>query len=100
MISTESRMISGLRRSSTPSDPAAKRITASARYQETSGPCIDLPARVRVMTEHYPSDRRDEQHDRRDLEREQVIGEEEPPDLRRRAEGAVDLRRVGEAAGR
>ena len=32
-----------------------------------------------MRAEHDPADGRDEQHDRRDLEREQVIGEENVP---------------------
>src|SRR5438552_2393457 len=84
----------------TTSAPVAKRTTASAMYQETSGPCIDLQDVVvrgaGVVPQHDAADRRHEQHDRGDLEREQVVGQEEPPDLRRRAEAAVDLRRLGE----
>src|SRR5438067_4390118 len=99
MISTESRMISGLRRTSTPSAPVTKSRPARTRYQPTSGPCIVLQ-RARVEAEHDPADRRDEQHDRRDLEGEQVVGEEEPPDRGRRAERAADVRLVREAAGR
>ena len=44
MISSESRTISGERRSSTPSAPIEKRIALTARYQVTSGPSIDAPA--------------------------------------------------------
>jgi hypothetical protein len=41
MISSESRMISGERRSSTPSAPIANRIALTATYQVMSGPSID-----------------------------------------------------------
>ena len=40
MISSESRTMSGLRRSSTPAIPIAKRIAEIARYQGTPGPSI------------------------------------------------------------
>src|SRR5262249_52519432 len=85
MISSESRTIRGLRRSRTPSAPVQKRNAATARYQATSGPSIAglLPSGVRA--EDHAADRRDEQHDRRHLEREQVIREEEAADLRRAA---------------
>src|SRR5262249_53328331 len=106
MISTESRMISGLRRTSTPSAPATNRIPESATYQVTSGPCMLLLAasklalgRVvlelpRVRAEHDAADGGDEQHDRRHLEGDQVVGEEEPPDRLGRAEVAADVRLV------
>src|SRR3954469_18312825 len=97
MISTESRMISGLRRTSTPSAPITNSIPASARYQATSGPCI-VPQRARVRAEHDSSDGGAEKHDRGDLEREQVVGEEEPADRSGRAEGAIDVGFVREAA--
>src|SRR5437868_14494964 len=97
MISTESRMISGLRRTSTPSAPVTKSSAARTRYQPTSGPCIVLQ-RSRVRAEHDAADRSDEQHDRGDLEREQVVGEEQAPDRRRRAERAGDVCLVCEAA--
>jgi hypothetical protein len=38
MISSESRMISGLRRSITPSAPSEKSMVATIRYQTMSGP--------------------------------------------------------------
>ena len=58
---------------------------ASARYQATSGPDIhDRP--LRVGAEDHAADRSDEQHDRRDLEREQVVGEEDAADPAGRAE--------------
>src|SRR5579862_5170106 len=95
MISTESRMISGLRRRSTPSEPVANRITLSAMYQLMSGPCIrpqaSLVGRARVRAEYDAADGGDQQHDRGDLEREQVVGEEQAPDVRRRAEAARDV---------
>src|SRR5437867_13016493 len=94
MISSDSRTISGFRRSSTPSAPVEKRNAATARYQATSGPFIGLPSRV--VPEDDAADRRDEQDDRRHLEGEQVIRQEEPADLGRAAEGATDPRRVGE----
>src|SRR5919204_2291834 len=90
MISTDSRMISGLRRRKTPSAPVTKSVVARIRYQTTSGPCI-VSRRARVRAEHDAADRRDEQHDRRDLEREQVVGQEEAADRRRRAERAADV---------
>ena len=40
------------------------------------------------------TDRGDQQHDRRDLEREQMVGEEQSPHLGRAAEGATDVLRV------
>src|SRR5205814_2592187 len=89
MISTESRMISGLRRTSTPSAPVTNRSAARTRYQPTSGPCIVLQ-RPRMLAEHDPADRGDEQHDRRHLEGEQVVGQEEPSDRGRRAKGTRD----------
>src|SRR5512133_1692139 len=103
MISSESRTISGLRRSSTPSAPVENRKAATTRYQATSGPCTGLlPAfheratRVRVRAEDDGADGRDEQHDRRDLERQQVVGQEQSADLVRRAEAGLDLRFVRE----
>src|SRR5207244_3542573 len=84
MISTERRMISGLRRTRTPSAPVTKSSAASTRYQPTSGPCIVLQ-RPCMRAEYDAADRRNEQHDRGDLEGEQVVGEEEPAD---RAGGA------------
>src|SRR5213076_1453248 len=95
MISTESRMISGLRRSITPSAPVAKSSALRITYQLTSGPCIAL-RRARVRAEDDTADRRDEQHDRRDLEREEVVGEEGAAERLRRAELAADLRRLGQ----
>src|SRR5207247_8951394 len=85
MISSESRTISGFLRNSTPSAPVENRNAATARYQATSGPCIGwLPSRVR--SQDHAADRRHEQHDRRDLEREQVIRDEKPADPRPAAE--------------
>ena len=79
MISTESRMISGLRRSITPSAPIEKSSPARTTYHRMSGPCIALdPASVRA--EHDAADGGDEEHDRRHLERDQLIGEEQAPD--------------------
>src|SRR2546423_4743957 len=99
MISTESRMISGLRRTSTPSAPVTKRSAASTRYQPTSGPCIVLQ-RPGVRAEHDAADGGDEQHDRGDLEGEQVVGEEESTDRGRRAERATDVGLVRQTAAR
>src|SRR5262249_41146667 len=80
MISSESRTISGLRRRSTPRAPVENRNPATARYQATLGPNIWLfPSGVRA--EDDAADRRDEQDDRRHLEREQVIREKEAADL-------------------
>src|SRR5436305_8435144 len=79
MISTESRMISGFRRSITPSEPIANRSALRTTYHWMSGPCIRAFQRLfhaRVRPEHDAADRGDEQDDRRDLEREQVIGQE------------------------
>src|SRR4051812_40955758 len=99
MISTESRMIRGLRRTRTPIAPVAKSRPASAMYHETSGPCIVL--RPRMGAENDPPDGGDEQHDRGHLERDQLVREEQPPDRLGRPECARDLRRVRElAAGR
>src|SRR6266513_4025493 len=99
MISSESSTISGLRRSRTPSAPVPNRNAATPRYQATLGPSIRLrPARVRA--EDDAADRRDEQHDRRDLEREQVVGQEEAADVCRRAERVIHVLGVGEVAAR
>src|SRR5438067_9419576 len=107
MISSESRTISGLRRSRTPRAPVANRNAATARYHAMSGPSMrhlrigaapGLAPGVRA--EDHAADRGDEQDDRRHLEREQVVGEEQPPDLGRAAERAADVCRVGEAAAR
>ena len=76
-------MISGLRRSITPSAPTEKRIALRITYHWMSGPRIALRrvlALARVRAEDDAADRGHEQHDRRDLEREQVIGEKEPAD--------------------
>src|SRR3954451_11426588 len=100
MISTESRMISGLRLTRTPTAPVTNSRAATTRYQPMSGPCIFFQ-RPGVGPEHDAADGRDEQHDRGDLEREQVVGEEEPADRRGGAEGALDVRLVRDpAAGR
>jgi hypothetical protein len=53
-----------------------------------------------VGAEHDAADRGDEQHDRRDLEREEVVGEEELADLLRRAERPAYVRGPGEEAAR
>src|SRR5947207_3522084 len=119
MISRERRTISGFRRRSTPSAPVAKRNAATQRYQATLGPSIGfqlslagaclsdtertstgsaLPARV--VAEDDAADRGHEQHDRRHLEGQQVVGEEQAPDLAGAAEAAVDLRLVREAPAR
>src|SRR2546421_6032275 len=99
MISSESRTISGFRRSSTPSAPVENKNAATARYQATLGPSTWSLA-TRVFSENDAADRRDEEHDGRDLEREQVIGQEKPADLRRTAEGVADVRRVRERSAR
>ena len=83
MISSDSRTISGLRRSSTPSAPIVKRMRRAARYQvivraRACGGVLSA-CRSRVAAEDDAADRGHEQHDRRDLEREQVVGEEELP---------------------
>src|SRR3954447_15567810 len=98
MISTESRMIRGLRRSITPSAPVEKRIALRITYQLISGPCIGLHARVGA--EHDPADGGDEQDDRRDLEGEQVVGQERAPEGRGRAELAVDVLRLRQEPAR
>src|SRR3954469_25000753 len=103
MISTLSRMISGLRRISTPSAPTTNSSPESARYQATSGPSTGLldPLQLRDAlllargrAKGHAAERGDEQHDRGRLEREQVVGEEHLPDRRRRAERARDGRSV------
>src|SRR5262249_20698116 len=101
MISTESRMVSGLRRTSTPIAPIVNSIAASTTYQVMSGPCIRLfqgreagavvvgrldVAAAGVCSEDDPADRGDEEHDRRHLECDQVVGEEQLADGCRRAE--------------
>ena len=91
MISSESSTISGLRRSSTPAVPIEKRIAATTRYQATSGPCtrrLLLVLGTRARPQHDAADGGDEQHDRGDLEREQMIGQEEAADLLGAAERA------------
>src|SRR5690348_7338297 len=88
MISTESRMISGFRRSITPSAPVANSSPDSTTYHWRSGPCIALLARMRP--EHDAADGRDKEDDRRHLEREQVIGQERAAERLGRAEGAAD----------
>src|SRR6266511_1779484 len=88
MISSESRTISGERRRSTPNTPIEKRIALTARYQVTSGPNIEPP---RVMADEHAADCRREQDDRRHLECEQVVGEDQSSDLRRTAERIADL---------
>ena len=81
---------------------------AGRPYFEQNGGDRDLPgsspARARCVVlrrglhaEHDAADGRDEQHDRRDLEGEQVIGEEEPADLGRAPERAGDLGAVRES---
>src|SRR4051812_32814179 len=107
MISTESRMISGLRRISTPSAPVTKSSPASTRYQVTSGPCIallrpggDRLLLPRVRAEDDAADRGHEEHDRGDLEGEQVVGQEERPDRRGRPERAGDVRGLAERVAR
>src|SRR5438105_11127783 len=98
MISTESRMISGFRRIITPSAPVANSNALRITYHWMSGPCIGLQARVGA--EHHAADGRDEQDDRRDLEGEQMIGEEGAAELLRRAERAADVVRLREEAAR
>src|SRR5919199_3041365 len=90
MISSESRIVSGLRRIRTPNAPVANRKAATPRYQLTSGP--------RMAPEHDAADGGDEQHDRRHLERDQVVGQEQPADVGRAAERAGDLLLVRQAA--
>src|SRR5207248_5356021 len=103
MSSGESSTISGLRRRRTPRAPVANRNAATARYQAMSGPRTDLSfvdqlagrrRAARVCAEDDRADRRDEQHDRGDLQREQVIGQKHLPDPMRRAEAGVDRRLV------
>src|SRR5205085_11481117 len=100
MISSDSRTISGLRRSRTPSAPVPNKKPATARYQATSGPsinpslCASPRGSARVGAEDDATDRGDQQHDRRDLEREQMVGEEQSPHLGWAAEGATDVLRV------
>ena len=93
MISSESSTISGLRRSITPSAPIPKSTAETARYQGTSGPITRASSSAAFVPSTTPPDCGDEQHDRRDLEREQMIGQEEAADLRRAAERARDRRR-------
>src|SRR5437588_4979472 len=106
MISSESSTISGLRRSSTPSAPVAKRKPETAKYQATLGPSTDSslgapPGQTTGMgAEDDPADRGDQQHDRGDLEGEQVVGQKEPSDLRGTAEGAADVLGVREPSAR
>src|SRR5207244_5837280 len=99
MIATEGRRISGERRSITPSAPVAKRSALRTTYHWMSGPCIALQLPC-VGTEHDAADGGDEQDDRGDLEREQVVRQEELADRRRRAEAPADVARLGEEAAR
>src|SRR5437773_12240817 len=98
MISSESSTISGLRRSSTPRTPVANRNAATARYQAISGPRTDLSfvdqlagrrRAARMRAEDDRADGRHEPHERGDLEREQVAGQEHPPAPERRAAGGL-----------
>src|SRR5947208_13418081 len=97
MISSDSRTISGLRRSRTPSAPVPNKKPATARYQATSGPsinpsfCASPWGSARVRAEDDAADGGDQQHDGRDFEREQVVGEKQSPHLGRAAEGATDV---------
>src|SRR3954447_9872021 len=88
MISSESRIVSGLRRISTPNAPVAKRKAATPRYQVISGP--------RMAPQHDAAHGGDEQHDRRTLERDQVVGEEQLADVGGAAEGRCDVGLVRE----
>src|SRR4051812_17779180 len=97
MISSESRIVSGLRRISTPNAPVANRNAATPRYQLTSGPSIALRL-PRVAAEDDAADRGEQQHDRRDLEGDQMVGEEDPADVGGAAERAGELRLLGEPA--
>src|SRR5262249_12221639 len=96
MISRESRTISGERRSSTPSAPIANSVALTPRYQTMSGPSIvvDPGDASRVVAEDHAADGRGEQHDRRHLEREQVVGQEQAADLARAPERRRDARLV------
>ena len=49
-----------------------------------------------MRTEDDAADSGDQQHDRGDLEREQVVGEEQASDVARAPEAARNVRRVGE----
>src|SRR5437660_3463143 len=101
MISTLSRMISGLRRRSTPRAPVVKRSALRTTYHWMSGPRIAAAFQLsRVRAEHDPAHGGDQEDDRRHLEREQVVGQEEPADRLRRAEAARDLLRLREEAAR
>src|SRR3954451_14938976 len=95
MISSESRIVSGLRRISTPKAPVAKRNAATPRYQLTSGPSIALRT-ARMAAEDDAADGGEQQHDRRDLEGDQMVGEEDAADVGGAAERAGELCLVGE----
>src|SRR5215813_3459267 len=99
MISTDSKMINGLRRSITPSAPVENRIALRITYHWMSGPCIVLQL-PRMRTEHDSADGCDEKDDRRHLEREQVVGQEKPPDRLGRAERTPDVLRLGQEVAR
>src|SRR5690349_5149672 len=121
MISSESSTISGLRRISTPSAPVQKRKPATQRYQTTSGPLtsggfrsVRIPSSknayafsllgafhwpvARVGPEDHAAHRGDEQHNRGDLEGQQLVGQEQSPDLGRRSVAGADVGAVGEPA--
>src|SRR5262249_32280665 len=100
MISSERSTISGERRSSTPSAPIENRIALTDTYQVMSGPSTALLLDARVVPEDDAADRGGEQDDRRHLEREQVVGQEEAADLLGRSERAADVRRMREPAAR
>src|ERR671936_820739 len=96
MISRESRTISGERGSNTPSAPIGNSAALIPRYQVTSGPSTLFLELARVVAKDHAADGRGEQHDRRDLEREQVVGQEQAPDLRRAAKRRGHVRLVRE----
>ena len=90
MISSESSTISGLRRRITPVVPIPKRTAATRDVPGGPGPeHLGVVLRGGLHAEHDAADGGDEQHDRGDLEGEQVIGEEEAADLGRAPERAA-----------
>ena len=90
MISSESSTISGLRRmqhaerAGREQEARRRSGTGDVRPQHRRPSAAVRPARV--AAEDHAADRGDQQDDRGDLEGEQVVGQEQPPDLARAAE--------------
>ena len=81
-------------------DRGDREVPGDARPEHSAPSASTQLLVLRAHPEHDAADRGDEQHDRRDLEGEQVVGEEQPADLGGRAERATDVRLVREAVRR